>query len=344
MDIRKRILKEIHNTGEVRSADIVHETGFSREYVGRFLRKLQQEGKIMLIGRANQARYISTSPQAVENAKRNILQKQLILKNKNHDLSEDRVLERLKRETGIWVKLATQASAILDYGFTEMLNNAIDHSGSRLISIRLDREKDMVFFEVIDEGVGIFRNIMRTRKLRNEEEAIEELMKGKQTTMPKAHSGEGIFFTSKAADILIIQSGSTKLEFNNVVGDIFVKKRQNPLKGTRVSFMLRLPTRKSLNQIFRRYSDKTMSFSKTQVRVKMFMAGSEYISRSQGRRLTAGLDKFKTISLDFKGVTSVGQAFVDEVFRVFQMRYPKITIKPINMNKAVTFMIERAKR
>jgi hypothetical protein len=42
--------------------------------------------------------------------------------------------------------------------------------------------------------------------LKNHLEAIQDLLKGKQTTMPKSHSGEGIFFTSKIADNLTISS------------------------------------------------------------------------------------------------------------------------------------------
>jgi len=58
----------------------------------------------------------------------------------------------------------------------------------------------------------------------------------------------------------------------------------------------------------------------------------------------SGLDKFKTIVLDFDKVTTVGQAFADEIFRVFQERHPAINIVPINMVEPVRFMIERVER
>ena len=56
----------------------------------------------------------------------------------------------------------------------------------------------MLSFIVNDSGIGIFRNIMQKRNLKSELEAIQDLMKGKTTTMPESHSGEGIFFTSKS--------------------------------------------------------------------------------------------------------------------------------------------------
>ena len=53
--------------------------------------------------------------------------------------------------------------------------------------------------------------------------------------------------------------------------------------------------------------------------------------------------EFKKIILDFKGVPTVGQAFADEIFRVFQNDNPKIKIEPINMQKGVEFMVKRTR-
>ncbi len=39
----------------------------------------------------------------------------------------------------------------------------------------------------------------------------------------------------------------------------------------------------------------------------------------------------------------VGQAFADEIFRVFHHRYPRIKLETEHMNKSVQFMVERAK-
>jgi len=61
-----------------------------------------------------------------------------------------------------------------------------------------------------------------------------------------------------------------------------------------------------------------------------------HISRSQAKRLLMGLEKFKQVVLDFKGVSSVGQAFVDEVFRVFQNEHPDIAIQYFNANLKLT--------
>jgi hypothetical protein len=67
------------------------------------------------------------------------------------------------------------------------------------------------------------------------------------------------------------------------------------------------------------------------------------ISRSQAKRLLSRLEVFKSILLDFKGVVTIGQAFADQVFRVFAEEHPEIELYSINGNSEVKRMIIRAK-
>jgi hypothetical protein len=53
------------------------------------------------------------------------------------------------------------------------------------------------------------------------------------------------------------------------------------------------------------------------------------------------LERFGEIVFDFQNVQSVGQGFVDEVFRVWAADHPSQKIVPIDMNAKVKFMIER---
>jgi len=46
--------------------------------------------------------------------------------------------------------------------------------------------------------------------------------------------------------------------------------------------------------------------------------------------------------LDFKDVDTIGQAFADEVFRVWKTKYPDISVIWRNTNENVLFMINRA--
>ncbi|MCK5306718.1 MAG: DUF4325 domain-containing protein [Candidatus Omnitrophica bacterium] len=340
MDICKVILDVIKKDGEISASDIVKRTGFSRAYINRFFQKLKNSGEIVLIGKANQAKYVIANAEAVAKAKKKILSATRILKNK--EISEDLILADIKKKTGIFMNINENIRDILDYAFSEMLNNAIEHSQSKKIRVSMQRNKNSVSFEVIDEGIGIFNNIRRKKKLGSEMDAIQDLLKGKQTTAPNEHSGEGIFFTSKAADFLNIQSSRKKLIFNNVLDDIFIRDIKS-VNGTKVSFLINFSATQTLRNIFKNYTDSSFKFNKTEVTVKLYKGAAGYISRSQARRIISGLEKFKKIMLDFEDVKTVGQGFADEIFRVWKAKHPKIIISLVNANENVQFMINRAK-
>jgi len=338
-DIKKLISTRLFKKGAVKVADIVEATGFSRAYVNRFFQEMKKDGKIALIGRANNAHYVLARDEG--KAKKGVLFVKRILKNVN--LLEDVVLDEVKKNSGIFSDLPKNVSNIVDYAFTEMLNNSIEHSCSKKIIISINRNEKMINFEVTDFGVGIFKNIMEKRKLKNEIEAIQDLLKGKQTTAPKEHTGEGIFFTSKAADNLTVQGSNKKLIFDNVAKDVFIKDILDT-KGTRVDFEISIKSKKELSDIFKEYSEGAFEFSKTKIVVGLYKMDDVYISRSQARRILFGLEKFKIIIFDFESVETIGQGFADEVFRVWQNRNPNIEIRFQNANENVLFMIKRALR
>jgi len=325
---------------KVKASDIIKATGFSREYINRFFRELRDSGKLILVGKANKAHYVLATDKAVKNAREKIKSFHNILDNK--ELSEDTVFDNIRKNTGIFIDISKNVSRIINYAFTEMLNNAIEHSRSKKIEITMEIDTGYICFNVTDRGVGIFNNIMDKMHFSSEMDAIQDLMKGKLTTASQAHSGEGIFFTSKVADKLIIQSSGKKLIFDNLIKDIFVKDVKKNYVGTKIFFSINIDTDRKLSDIFKEYTGNSFEFTKTKVNVKLYKMGSEYISRSQARRILSGLDKFKTVILDFKGVETVGQGFVDEVFRVWKLNYPEIKIIPQNANENISFMINRA--
>jgi anti-sigma regulatory factor (Ser/Thr protein kinase) len=319
------------------TSDIVHRTGFSRAYVHRHFKELQDAGRILLIGRADQARYVLATAKAKESVKaerRNFLRTFQI-----KHLQEDRVWTQIVQQTGILHRAAENIVQIVEYGFTEMLNNAIDHSRSKTVQVRMTRTAKDIRFSVIDKGVGIFRNIKEQRKLKDEKEAIQDLLKGKQTTAPEKHSGEGIFFTSRAADRLIIKSSGKRLIFDNRMNDVIIDKT-TVQKGTTVDFLIEQNSSMNLTSVFRRFSGEEYEFAKTDVRIALYKAGRNFISRSQARRVLAGLDTFKHLMLDFQNVETIGQGFADEVFRVWKQNHPQAVIEIRNAHENVKIMID----
>ncbi|MEJ2613292.1 MAG: STAS-like domain-containing protein [Candidatus Thiodiazotropha sp.] len=56
----------------------------------------------------------------------------------------------------------------------------------------------------------------------------------------------------------------------------------------------------------------------------------------------ARVERFEYVIFDFEGVQSIGQAFADEIFRVYANSHPNITLHSVNMELDVEKMIKRA--
>ena len=339
--LRQTILREISSGGEARTSEIARRTGLSRTYVHRLLQRMENEGTLRLVGRANQARYVRADKQSLDRALSSQLSFHSVLPNES--LEEDRVLARIRAETGIFRGMPENVARIVDYGFLEMLNNAIEHSQSARVDVRMARSQSRITFTVLDGGIGILQNIMRTRNLRSEQEALQDLLKGKQTTMPDRHSGEGIFFTSRVADGFTIRSSDKKILFDNLIPDIFFRTVRH-VKGTRVDFWISLDSPRNLTEVFREFAGEQMAFDRTRVSIALYNAELGYVSRSQARRLLSGLESFREIVLDFARVNLVGQAFADEIFRVWKTHHPGITVRVENASPDVLAMLSHAGR
>jgi len=336
--IRDKIKKIAEEQRKFKSSDIVAQLkGTStRQYVSTVLQEMVVEGELI---RQGGGRYTVYALPKYANLLTNTVKRHL----RNTGLKEDLVLEDIERRASFIRGLKPNVYSIFRYAFLEMLNNAIEHSRSKTIDIEIFKSGNNLIFIVQDYGIGVYRNVMKKRRLTSELEAMQDILKGKTTTLPANHSGEGIFFTSKVSDVFILDSYSLRLRVDNLINDIFYEELEKELVGTKVTFILDLDSQKSSEGIFVEYQDPSHGgFDKTEIRVKLFAGGSIYVSRSQARRIMEGLGgKFKTIILDYDKVPTIGQAFADEIYRVFQNRHPETTIKSINMNQAIAFMINR---
>lgn len=234
---------------------------------------------------------------------------------------------------------------IWSYGFTEMFNNAIHHSDGSEIIMHVRKTAVDTEMVIIDNGVGIFTKIQKALDLLDERHAILELSKGKLTTDPTHHSGEGIFFTSRMFDSFDILSGG--VYFTHTFGhpEDWILERAECKHGTAVWMKLNNHTARTTKKIFDQFSTgDDYGFNKTIVPVRLAQYGNDkLVSRSQAKRLLARVERFQTVIFDFSEVPSIGQAFADEIFRVFTLEHPAIKVHVINANAEVNQMIKRAK-
>ena len=294
------------------------------------LRTLIQSGEVIKTGSTRGARYIlaSRAPAAA------VVSRDLALRG----LDESEVYKELATALNLRTVLRRNVEAILHYAFTEMLNNAIEHSKADRCRLDLRLDAGRVSFTIRDRGIGAFYSIASNLDLPDEQAALVELLKGKTTTMAGTHTGEGIFFTSKAADRLLLRSHRILVEWNGYRKDLFVSQRRY-IKGTYVEFLLQRDARRRLEDVFEEFAPAEYDFRFQKTRVFVKLLKKDYISRSEAKRLLTNLEKFSEVTLDFRDVKTIGQGFADEVFRVFAKQHPGVKISAENTNAPIDAML-----
>lgn len=335
METKERILGYLARHPSARSSGLCEHLGITRQALNVHLRALIEAGSVVKSGSTRAARYsLPEDAPAVREITRDLA---LVT------LDESVVYEELGLLIGLRGELRPNVESIVRYAFTEVLNNAIDHSGSDRCTVTFRLDAGSASFEIRDKGIGVFDSIASKLGLEDEQEAMLELLKGKTTTMKERHSGEGLFFTSKAADRFVLRSHRIRVEWNRSKNDVFASTCRF-LRGTDAHFFVHRGTRRRLEEVFGEFAPEAYGFrfSKTKVHVKLLH--TDYISRSEAKRLLANLEKFREIVLDFRGVRSIGQAFADEVFRVFARRNPGIEIRAEHANPVVSAMLRHVEK
>ena len=330
-EIRSYILENLDKAGVEITKNVAERFDISRQAVNKHMRRLVNERCLTEVGKTR-SRIYKLAPLS-ENS-------ELYLR--SPELSEDLTWSRAVK--GWLGSLPDNVMGIWQYGFTEMFNNAIDHSDSSYISVRLRKTASTAEMLILDNGIGIFKKIQQQLNLLDERHAILELSKGKLTTDPTRHSGEGIFFTSRMFDSFNILSGG--VYFTHEYGDPTDWILENPdSPGTAVFMKLHNHTSRTVKKVFDQYSSgDDYGFNKTVVPVKLAQYGNDkLISRSQAKRLLARVDLFETVIFNFEGVPAIGQAFADEIFRVFALEHPNMVLHATHANSEVKRMVARAR-
>ena len=245
-----------------------------------------------------------------------------------------------------YFNLPNNVRMIVNHGFTEMLNNAIDHSGGKSVFVWMNQDEKTTKIAISDDGIGIFQKITAALNLPDKRQALFELAKGKLTTDPSRHSGEGVFFTSRMFDHFEIEANGLSFNHDEQSPDDWLLEEPGAFsKGTAVFMDIELTSQRTTSGVFAQFMDAPhdYDFSKTVVAMKLATYGDEQlVSRSQAKRLSARFDRFKTVVLDFSEVQEIGQAFADELFRVYRNEHPSVELTPLNMTNQVEKMWLRA--
>lgn len=335
--IRTQIVRDIiHHPTDITN-HIANIFNITPQAVYNHTKKLEKDGYITSTGKGKGKRYSLGE----------VREYNLIIP-LNEELSEDTIWR--KSFAFIFEGIQDNVIDICHYGFTEMVNNAIDHSEGENLAMHIFRERDKIQMFISDDGEGIFRRIKRICNLTDETQAIMELSKGKLTTDPDNHTGEGIFFTSRMFDEFEIDSRGLnyKHDDNNAFDFLLDSPYKLPNIGTMVIMVIDITSQRLIKNIFDEYTEDlneegTSQFNKTVIPVKLALYGNEkLVSRSQAKRLLTRVERFQYVIFDFEDVTTIGQAFADEIFRVYAHKHSNIILVPDKMNDDVKMMVNRA--
>ena len=324
------IFRLIDEDGKQVAARLAEEGAISRQAASARLSRLKRRGLIETSGHGRGIEYFLATTSIRKTYRRAGLSEELVWRELCAPALSD---------------LADNVKKMWHHGVTEMINNAVDHSGSKEIRIVLTRDALRTTCQICDEGEGIFLKIQKALYLYDARESILELAKGKFTTDSANHSGEGIFFTSKMFDTFLIESGG--LSFFQTAKDSSVIPSvsfdESSVRGTTVAMTLEHLSQRSTREVFDAFAQPDdFSFAKTIVPVKLAQYEDEaLLSRSQAKRLTRCFERFQTVVLNFSGVSEIGQAFADEVFRVFVNAHAQVRIVAENMSPEVALMVRR---
>ena len=330
--IRDFVLSEVESHRDDLAARVAEKFGITRQAVSKHLKKLVIAGDLTAEGNTRHRSY-----------RLKLLAKHEFRYKITPGLEEDQAWR-----SDVAAVLSQPKKNVLDiwhFCFTEMFNNAVDHSEGDEIHITVTRTAFNTRILLRDDGVGIFRKIQAAMGLLDERHAVLELAKGKLTTDPARHTGQGIFFTSRLLDSFNILSGGVYFSHTFTSVEDWILETPEFKSGTSVFMAISNRSARIDKEIFDQYSSgEDYGFTKTVVPVKLSQYGEEkLVSRSQAKRLLARVDQFKTVVFDFEGVAGIGQAFADEIFRVFAHDHPGIELVPINALPEVQQQIQSAR-
>jgi anti-sigma regulatory factor (Ser/Thr protein kinase) len=238
--------------------------------------------------------------------------------------------------------LPENAARLARHAFTELLNNAIDHSGGSSVTVSMRQTPSHVQLLVSDDGCGLFEQIGQAFAIDDPALAMLELSKGKLSSQPDWHTGRGLYFTARIADVLDLHANDNAFQHRAWQAHRWQPVRPATQRGTSVFVAIALDTPRNLDEVMRAHSldGEGYGFERTVVPLQLLDAQTRVLeSRAQARRVGSRLQQFRRAELDFDGIEEVGHGFADELFRVFAREHPGVELVPTHMTARVAALV-----
>ena len=307
-------------------AHVMDRLGLARRAALALLRRLAELQWLQIEGTPRQRRY---SPGPL----RQVVQHYALA-----GLQED---QPWRRDFAPFFLLPAPVQRMARHACTELVNNAIDHSGGSQVTVSMRQTPLQLQLLVSDDGCGLFRRIEERFAITEPALAMLELSKGGLTSDAQRHAGQGLFFTSRLADVFDIHANAAAFQCRSWERRAWRAGRPAVHHGTSVYVAISLDTPRTLDTVLRAHRGADgHGLARTTVPLHL-LAGPEGVlaSRAEARRVAARLAQFEHAEIDFAGVTDIGHGFADELFRVFGGDTPTLELQPTGMNPGVQAMV-----
>jgi len=247
-----------------------------------------------------------------------------------------------RRDFAPYFVLPTEVRRMAQHAFTELVNNAVEHSDGKTVTVSMRQTPLHMQLLVSDDGCGVFNRIAQSFAITDPTLALFEISKGKLTSAPDRHSGHGLFYSSRLADVFDLHANSAAFQYRGWGGRSWHATRSAPHTGTSIYLAIALDTTRTLDEVLRAQSDGGYGygFERTRVPLRLLSVDDALASRADAKRVAARLTQFGTAEIDFTGVERVGHSFADELFRVFSRDNPQLQLVPLGMNPQVAQMVQ----
>ncbi len=236
--------------------------------------------------------------------------------------------------------LPPEPRRMAQHAFTELLNNAADHSGGSSVTVSMRQTPLQLQLLVSDDGCGLFERLARDFDLPEPALAMLELSKGRLSSDPARHRGHGLFFTSRLADVFDLHANQAAFQCRSWDERRWRTARPAARVGTSVYLAIQLDTPRTLDAVLRAHSLDGAGYGFAHTVVPLQLMGDTVLaSRAEARRVAARLPQFRRAEIDFTGIAEIGHSFADELFRVFRNQHPALELRPTGMAPQVAAMV-----
>lgn len=252
-----------------------------------------------------------------------------------------------RRDFAPYFALPAPVQRMAQHAFTELVNNAIDHSEGTQVTVSMRQTPAQLQLLVSDDGCGLFRRIEESFDITEPAFAMLELAKGRLTSQPGRHCGQGLVVTSQLADVFDLRANAAAFQRREWATASWqgmpVQAALADRPGTSVYLAIALDTARTLDSVQRAQSADacSLAFDRTRVPLRLVASGAmpALASRADARRVAARLAAFRRAEIDFSGLGEVGHAFAHELFSVYRREHPEVELVAVGAAPPVAEML-----